>query len=99
MQEMYGNGQEMYESVGSLNLKGLGEAINSILQNEGILHQNAINPIIVDNKYGLIIKLSRNYPFNVESHEAFVMIFRDKEGNIVSVDIDYKGVDDDSSDK
>ncbi|BFH72249.1 hypothetical protein SJAV_01930 [Sulfurisphaera javensis] len=52
--------------------------------------------IVEDNEYGIIVKLSNNPPYKVDSHEAFVMIFRDIEGNIVSIDIEYKGMNDDS---
>lgn len=50
--------------------------------------------IVEDNENGIIIKLSNNSPYKVDSHEAFVMIFRDKEGRIISIDIEYKGTDD-----
>ncbi|BCS93048.1 hypothetical protein [Metallosphaera javensis (ex Sakai et al. 2022)] len=92
MQEIYSNGE-------SLNLTGVREAFNFVPQAQGTLHQHEIANPVVDNKYGIIIRLSTNEPFNVESHEAFVMVFRDREGKIVSVDIEYEGVDDDPSDK
>ncbi|WP_338600700.1 hypothetical protein V6M85_12470 [Sulfolobus tengchongensis] len=55
---------------------------------------NYLVKIVEDNEYGIIIKLSNNPPYKVDSHEAFVMIFRDRKGNIVSIDIEYKGTDD-----
>ncbi|MDT7902277.1 MAG: hypothetical protein RRE78_10410 [Acidianus sp.] len=63
------------------------------VMNDRICLGNTINSqsyeIIVDNDSGIFIKFSP-LTFSVETHEAIVSIYRDKDGRISAIGVEYK---------
>lgn len=45
---------------------------------------------VEDNPYGIILRVSNGNPVSVTTHLATVMIFRDKEGKINYIDIEFE---------